>query len=101
MAFSVSFDCSETAFSGLFDLVVSSVLCDGFLSSIVFNLTDWLTLGYIFAVKPISKQRLPEIAFVQLKKQSIAAAQATPQIHRMEVMLKPDFHGSRVPLMRM
>ena len=66
-----------------------------------FNLADWLTLGYVFAVKPISKKRLPEITFVQLKKQSIPTAQSTPQIHRMKVMLNPDSHEFRVPLMRM
>jgi hypothetical protein len=52
----------------LFDLVVSSVLSVGLLSSIVFNLTDRFSPGYVIAIKPFSKKRLPEIAFVQLKK---------------------------------
>ena len=68
MVFSISFDCSETAFSGLFDLVVPLVLSVGLLSSIFFNITDRLNLGYVLAVNPLSKKRLPEIAFVQLKK---------------------------------
>ena len=64
MAFSISLDSSGTAFSGLFDLVVSSVLSIGLLSSIVFNLTDRFSPGYVIAIKPFSKKRLPEITFI-------------------------------------
>ena len=82
-----------------FSRLLGTVRCFPFFHS--FNLADWLTLGYVFAVKPISKKRLPEITFVQFKKQSIPTAQLTPQIHRMKVMLKPDSHEFRVPLMPM
>jgi hypothetical protein len=101
MAFSISFNCSETAFSGLFDLVASSVLSVGLLSSITFNLTNWIFLGNVFAVKPISKKRLPEVIFIQSKEQFVPTAQLTPQIHRMQAMLKPDSHEFTIPLMSM
>ena len=96
----VSFGLSYTAFSGLPYSVVSSVLGDGSLSSIFLNLADWFALGYVFAVKPTSKTRLPEVTFVQFKKRFISTTQPTPQIHRMEVMQKPDSHQFRAPRMR-
>jgi len=64
-----------------------------------FNLAEWLSPGYVFAVKPTSKERLPKVTFVQFKKRFIATTQPTPQTHRMKVMLKPDSHKLRVPQM--
>jgi hypothetical protein len=95
----VSFGSSITAFSGLLDSVVSSVLGNGFLSSVAYNLADWFALGHVFAVKPTPETRLPETTFVQFKKRFISTTQPTPQIHRMKEMQKPDSQQFRAHLM--